>query len=169
MKYLFFILFLLSILICQAQKNDTLLIKLSENNRVIGDVINKQYSVFDLRRHFKSKIDSIEYNFNNPNLMKSYSKLYLVSMGNNQSGTMLIALPAYVDSIPNSRFNLNEKRMHACISRIKGTICEFEFDKTGHIIGCATMQGFGKREDCIHKVFNNFPSSISNMYIYKKP
>ena len=164
MRYLLLLFFFLSVIVCMAQKNDTLLIKLSENNRVIGDIINKQYSVFDLKRHFKSKIDSIEYNFNNPNLLKSNNKLYLVSMGNNQSGVMLIALPAYVDSMPDRRFSLKEKQMHACYSKIKGTICEFDFDEIGSIIGCATMQGFGKSMDCIHSIFSTIPASITNMY-----
>ena len=169
MRHFLLILFFLSIIVCKAQGNDTLLIKLCENNRVIGDVINKQHSVFDLKRHFKAKIDSVEYNFSNPNLLKRNNKLYLVSVGYSQSAMMLIALPAYVDSIPNKRFSLNEKQMHACYSKINRTICEFDFDENGNIVGNTAMQGFGNSEDCIHRVFSNIPSSMKNMYIDKKP
>jgi hypothetical protein len=156
-------------MVCKAQYNDTLFIKLCENNRVIGDLIKKQHAVFDLKRHFKAKIDSIEYNFSNPNLLKRNNKLFLVSVGYSPSGMMLIALPAFVDSIPNKRFSLNEKQMHACYSKINRTICEFDFDENGNIVGSIAMQGFGKSEDCIHRVFSKIPNSITNMFIDKKP
>lgn len=169
MRYFCLILGFLSVIICKAQGNDTFRIKLCENNRVIGDLINKQHSVFDLKRHFKATIDSVEYNFNNPNLMRRNKKLYLVSVGYSQSGMMLIALPAYVDSIPNKRFNLNEKQMHACYSKIKRTICEFDFDENGNIIGSNSMPGYGLKEDCIHQIFKTIPLSIENIFIDKKP
>jgi hypothetical protein len=156
-------------MICKAQYNDTLFIKLCESNHVIGDLIKKQHSVFDLKRHFKAKIDSVEYNFSNPNLLKRSHRLYLVSMGYSPSGMILIALPAFVDSVPNKHFSLYEKQMHACYSKINRTICEFDFDEVGNIIGSSAMQGFGKNEDCIHSIFSTIPTSITNMYLDKKP
>jgi hypothetical protein len=169
MKCLFYILFFLSFVVCKAQYNDTLFIKLCESKHVIGDLIKKQHSVFDLKRHFKAKIDSIEYNFSNPNLLKRNKNLYLVSVGYSPSGMMLIALPAFVDSVPNKRFSWSEKQMHGCYSKINRTICEFDFDENGNIIGSSAMQGFGKCEDCMHQVFSSIPISIENMFIDKKP
>lgn len=157
-----------SVFFCKAQHKDTLLIRLCENNRVIGDVINKQHSVFDLKRHFKASVDSVEYNFNNPNLMRRNKKLYLVSVGYCQSGMMIIAMPAYIDSIPNMQFSLKEKQMYACYSKVNRTICEFDFDANGNIIGSMAMPGFGKSENCIFKTFKNMPISIENMYITTK-
>ena len=169
MNYFISFLFITTVLLCRAQNKDTLLIKLCENNRVIGDLINKQHSVFDLKRHFKATIDSVEYNFNNPNLLRRNSKLYLVSVGYSQSGMMIIALPAYVDSIPNKLFNIEEKQMHACYSKVKRTICEFDFDANGTIIGSSVITGFGQSQDCVHWIFPKLPSSISNMYLTQKP
>lgn len=160
---------LLAIIICKAQSNKPLLIRLCENKHVIGDVIHNQHAVFDLKRHFKATVDSVEYNFSNPNLLKRNSKLYLVSVGNSISGMIIIALPAYVDSIPKRQFSLQEKQMHACHSKINRTLCEFSFDEIGNIIGSKAMQGFGKNEDCTHKVFQTIPQSIKNMFVNKKP